>query len=171
MESELFLDDYGGNEVDDDMSFFEDDEFLPDIDPEDTDELNLDELDDDLDHDARDDLVDLNQQVETTLKNPQSEAAFRTRRGLTKYEKTALIGIRAEQLRRNAPPNVSIEDWDPLNKVVRLMTNEIEIAKKELGLGVLPMTVDRPLPSKVPNRPIYEIRPISTLIHSTNPDF
>ncbi len=167
--SEEFQDDYG-DEGDLDLGFYDDD-FIPDVEPEDVDDLDLSDLDDNLSHDARDDMVEQNETVEATLKDPLGKNAFQTQRGLTKYEKTALIGIRAEQLQRGAEPYVSIEEYDPANKVTRLMTDVIEIAKKELSMGLLPLTIDRPLPSKVANHPTYEMRTIASLIHTTNPDF
>jgi len=163
-EEEQYQDEYEGDD------FFEDD-FIPDVDPEEADDLDLDEFNDDLDHDARDDMVAQTEKVEATLHNPSDRKAFRTRSYLSKYEKAAMIAIRAEQLARGAAPLVSIEMVDPVNKTTELITNYVEIAQKELAEGVMPLTIDRPTPSRVANCPIYETRPASTLIHSTNPGF
>jgi len=57
---------------------------------------------------------------------------------LTKYERARVIGLRALQLSLGAPAFVSVEGgkkWDP-----------IEIARKELESGVLPLSIRRTLP-------------------------
>ena len=54
---------------------------------------------------------------------------------LTKYEKTAVIGYRAEQISAGAPPTIPI---------TRDMINPIDIALKELAQGRCPLYVKRP---------------------------
>lgn len=60
-----------------------------------------------------------------------------TNKILTKYEKTKIIGLRMEQLARNATPYVSIDGkFDPS-----------EIATRELMERKLPFMVSRTLPN------------------------
>lgn len=57
---------------------------------------------------------------------------------LTKYERARVISLRALQLSLGAPAFVPIEEgnkWDP-----------IEIARRELESGVLPLSIRRTLP-------------------------
>jgi DNA-directed RNA polymerase subunit K/omega len=64
---------------------------------------------------------------------------MQTRGRLTKYECSAIIGIRANQLDQNAP--VAIADVPP-----HLASNHLYIAARELLEGQLPMQIRRPLP-------------------------
>ena len=57
---------------------------------------------------------------------------------LTKYERTRLIGVRAQQLSRGAIPLV---DWKGL-------TRTLDIAEKELAERKIPLMVKRLLPGK-----------------------
>ena len=63
----------------------------------------------------------------------------------TKYEKARIIGARALQLAMGAPPLIDLKEID-LNKIIY---SPIELAKKELEIGVLPITIKRPLPKKL----------------------
>jgi DNA-directed RNA polymerase I, II, and III subunit RPABC2 len=64
----------------------------------------------------------------------------KTKNVLSKYERTKIIGIRAEQLQRSAIPNV---EFDPDNYV------PLEIAKRELEERKIPFMVVRKLPNGV----------------------
>jgi len=59
----------------------------------------------------------------------------------TKYEKARMIGSRALQLSMGAPFLVQMTD-EELSKIAY---DPIEIALKEFGEGVLPITVVRPV--------------------------
>ena len=67
--------------------------------------------------------------------NPRNNT---TKNILSKYEKTKIIGMRMEQLARNAEPYVSIEPG---------RFNPLEIAEKELMERKLPFMVCRKLPN------------------------
>ena len=58
---------------------------------------------------------------------------------LSKYERARLIGARALQISMGAPILIKLkkEDFESLNY------NPINIAKKELALGVLPMRIKK----------------------------
>lgn len=60
----------------------------------------------------------------------------------SKYEKARMIGSRALQIAMGAPFLIKIGE----KELEELSYNPIEIAKKELEEGVIPMTVRRPLP-------------------------
>ena len=60
----------------------------------------------------------------------------------TKYEKARMIGSRALQIAMGAPFLIKMDDED----LKKLKYNPVEIAKKEYELGVIPLTVRRPLP-------------------------
>lgn len=63
----------------------------------------------------------------------------------TKYEKARIIGARALQLAMGAPLLIEMKpkDFEKVN------FSPVEIAKKEFESGVLPITIKRPLPTKV----------------------
>ena len=63
----------------------------------------------------------------------------------TKYEKARIIGARALQISMGAP--LLLE----LDKVFleKMKYSPVELAKKEFDEGILPITIKRPLPSKV----------------------
>ena len=62
----------------------------------------------------------------------------------TKYEKARVIGARALQISMGAPILISISD----DELKRINYSPVEIAKKELDEGILPITIKRPLPHK-----------------------
>ena len=62
----------------------------------------------------------------------------------TKYEIARMIGSRALQISMGAPFLVKMSEKD----LEAIGYNPIEIAKKELEKGVLPITVRRPMPKK-----------------------
>lgn len=57
---------------------------------------------------------------------------------LTKYEKARILGIRALQLSRGAPPMIS---------VTTNLTHVMDIAEEELKQNKLPFIIRRPLPN------------------------
>ena len=62
----------------------------------------------------------------------------------TKYEVARILGARALQIAMDAPLLLKISE----KELEEMNYNPIEIAKKELVAGVLPITVNRPLPKK-----------------------
>jgi len=62
----------------------------------------------------------------------------KTKNILTKYEKVKLIGVRAEQLQRGAPPNVPFDDSVPFDARA--------LAHEELRQHKLPLMLRRKLP-------------------------
>lgn len=174
-----------------------DEDYIEDPEQQTQEDLDLSEFDDDLETDILGDLAEQEKDLRQALTsssvtilgrgklgdadethrgsgaggNPHNFPVFRTRNYLTKYERTALLGIRAEQLRRGAPTYVSLEVKDPSGRVIRIINDEEEIAKMELGRSVLPLNIDRPIPSNTTNKPTYHTVGLKTLIHSTNPNF
>tara|TARA_Y100000310_G_C20618832_1_gene782139 strand:- start:1457 stop:1660 length:204 start_codon:yes stop_codon:yes gene_type:complete len=59
---------------------------------------------------------------------------------LSKYERARLIGARALQISMGAPILIKLKK----KELEGLMYNPINIAKKELEKGVLPMKIKRP---------------------------
>ena len=62
----------------------------------------------------------------------------------TKYEIARIVGARALQIAMDAPILLKISE----KELEEINYNPIEIAKRELTSGVLPITVNRPLPKK-----------------------
>ena len=67
---------------------------------------------------------------------PQEELQY------SKYEKARIIGSRALQISMGAPFLVKLDE----KQLKDIRYNPIEIAKIEFDLGIIPMTVKRPLP-------------------------
>lgn len=63
----------------------------------------------------------------------------------TKYEIARIIGARALQISMGAPLLLDLKEGD----FEKLKYNPIEIAKLEFKEGILPITIKRPLPSKL----------------------
>ncbi len=59
----------------------------------------------------------------------------------TKYEKARMIGSRALQLSMGAPFLVKLSN----EELTKIKFDPIEIALKEYNLGILPITVKRPI--------------------------
>lgn len=62
----------------------------------------------------------------------------------TKYEIARILGARALQIAMDAPLLLKIDEKELEN----IHYNPIEIAKREFAAGVLPITVNRPMPKK-----------------------
>jgi DNA-directed RNA polymerase subunit K len=62
----------------------------------------------------------------------------------TKYEVARILGARALQIAMDAPLLLKLDE----KELEAINFNPIEIAKKELLAGVLPITVKRPMPKK-----------------------
>ena len=64
---------------------------------------------------------------------------------VTKFEEARIIGARALQIAMGAPVLIKLakEDLEKINY------NPIEIAKKEFSENALPITIKRPLPTRV----------------------
>lgn len=60
----------------------------------------------------------------------------------TKFEIARILGSRALQISMGAPILIKLEEKD----LEQLRYNPIEIAKREFSMGVIPITVRRPLP-------------------------
>lgn len=63
----------------------------------------------------------------------------------TKYEKARILGSRALQIAMGAPFLVKLKEED----LKKIRYNPIEIAKIEFHEGVIPITVNRPLPTTI----------------------
>lgn len=74
---------------------------------------------------------------------------------ITKYEKTRIIGVRKEQLRRGAAPCVPFPDD---------IVNIEELAEKEFQAGVLPLCITRRSPNgkgiRIPVSQLIDISPL-----------
>lgn len=75
-------------------------------------------------------------------------ANYRTIPILTKYERTMLLSVRSQQIAEGAPILV---DKGKLN-------NPVDIARKELNEGKLPLLIYRELPSVDPLNKLSEVR-------------
>jgi DNA-directed RNA polymerase subunit K/omega len=60
----------------------------------------------------------------------------------TKYEKARVIGARALQISMGAPFLIKIDK----EELEALKYNPVKIAEKEYDKGVLPLTINRPMP-------------------------
>ena len=87
--------------------------------------------------------------------NNSSETSSRIHIGppkLTRFEKARIVGARSLQISMGAPILIEIPEK---------MTNPIDLALKEIELGVLPITVRRRLPDDS-----YQDIPIQWLVES-----
>ncbi len=130
----------------------EDDEDVFEGDEEDDEEKDSNRIDNDflIEPEEDDDLTDFQK-----ILNVQQKQGARTFNRLTKYERTAIIGFRAQQIAEGAPPYVE----------VGRLSDPSEIALKELQSGLLPLSIDRPLPSNKIGKFIYETRTLDELIN------
>lgn len=64
---------------------------------------------------------------------------------LTKYERARLIGARALQIAMGAPLLIKLKKGE----FETIHYRPVGIAKTELGKGLLPLTIRRPMPKKV----------------------
>lgn len=62
----------------------------------------------------------------------------------TKYELARIVGARALQIAMDAPLLLKIDE----KELEAINYNPIEIAKRELSAGILPITVHKPMPKK-----------------------
>jgi len=67
------------------------------------------------------------------------------KKNFTKYEKARIIGARALQISMGAPFLLKVDK----KKLEQINYSPIEIAKLEFNKGILPITIKRPLPSKL----------------------
>ncbi len=61
---------------------------------------------------------------------------------LTKYEKARVLGSRALQISMGAPFLIKLDEKD----LEKIRYDPLEIAKKEMEAGLIPISVIRPLP-------------------------
>lgn len=137
---------YEEAETDDllDEEEFRDDEGVPDG------ELDHDEEEYISEPEEDDDLTDFQKMI-----NIKHKRATKTSPLLTKYELAALIGFRAQQIAEGAAPYVDVAG----------MSDPSAIAAKELDEGLLPFTIERPLPSRKIGKFVYEMRTLNELIN------
>ena len=62
--------------------------------------------------------------------------------GYTKYEHARIVGARALQISMGAPFMIKLTD----EELSKLSYNPVEIAKIEFRLGLIPISVKRPMP-------------------------
>lgn len=62
----------------------------------------------------------------------------------TKYERARILGARALQISMDAPVLLKLSD----EELKALNYDSLKIAQKELDMGVLPITITRPLPER-----------------------
>jgi len=62
----------------------------------------------------------------------------------TKYEEARILGARALQISMNAPLLININDKD----LEKINYDSLKIAEVELGSGILPISIKRPMPIK-----------------------
>lgn len=109
------------------------------------------------------DIADYTETVEQVAEFKAGKNPYKTNQFLNKFEYSRIVGTRATQIQYGAPPLINL-----VNKDGTILRSPLEIAEEELKRGKLPLTIERPLPSKIPHKYIYETRPISTLIVDIN---
>jgi len=67
----------------------------------------------------------------------------------TKYEKARILGSRALQISMGAPYLIKMDK----EQLEAIKYNPLEIAKREFDLGLIPITVVRPLPKLEKDQP------------------
>lgn len=110
----------------------DDDEEETGFENEDSDDKDEDDNEDDED-DSLDEDDDFTEEIISDKLSEKITLNF-----LTKYEKTKLIGIRAQQINKGAQPMIDISDIVPLTP--------INIAKEELKQRKIPFIINRHLP-------------------------
>jgi DNA-directed RNA polymerase subunit K/omega len=145
--SEFIADEYedDGNDIDD-----VDDEEEIDLDEDnDSEESEDDEveidlgdgyLDEELPPDVDDvkALVEHQQNLVNESKSPAPRTALKVPLKMTKYELTAIIGYRAQQIAEGAKPYVTITDQ---------IRDAVDIAIAEYERGLIPLNIERPFPT------------------------
>ena len=124
------------------------------------DDYKMDEEIDDFENDIilEDDISAVYEDITSQLDQPEKPKSFKTTRFLTKYERTRVLGIRATQIARGAPPLIN------LNINGRILNDPKEIAEQELLNRKLFFIIKRRLPSKVMHKPNYEYVHLNQLI-------
>jgi DNA-directed RNA polymerase subunit K/omega len=146
-------DDYDGSEEDDfDFEEEEEEPIEGEPEPEEEEEKELGKIEEEYPSEAEedDDLTDFQKML--TLKQKQDT---RTSNRLSKYELAAIIGFRAQQIAEGAPPYIDVGS----------LTDPSAMAAKELDEGLIPFTLERPLPSNKIGKFTYEIRQLDELIN------
>lgn len=117
---------------------------------------------DDLDEEESGDEVDLDESIFAPDPDLEEISSFVERRKtsdvpkrLTKYELTALIGYRAQQVAEGAPPYV----------VVKAGMDAIAIAIEEFVQGQMPLLIERPYPTNKMTHVKYEAFRLDELIN------
>lgn len=72
----------------------------------------------------------------------------------TKYEKARILGARGLQISMDAPLLIKISE----DELISINHDPLKIAEQELASGVLPITVNRPLPAKASEEEIKKIK-------------
>jgi len=143
-------------DADMDEDYEDEENFTEDKDIEDVDDDDDILEDDDLDED---DMTQYQEILDNALDMKTGKNPYKTGRFLYKYELARIVSTRAAAIQNGAPPLINLEQ-DP-NRPLR---DPLEIAEEELRQNKLPLIVERPLPSKIPHKPIYEQRPLNTLV-------
>ena len=154
------IDDYVNDDIDDDDDDNEDEEVAegdeepvpdPDENQDEDEDPDLAKLEDEYMSDHEDDVLNDFQKM-IGLKGKQE---FRTHNFTSKYENAAAIGYRAQQIAEGAPVYTEVGN----------LTDASSIAAKEFFEGVMPIQIDRPLPSQKVGKPTYETRKLNELIN------
>jgi DNA-directed RNA polymerase subunit K len=72
----------------------------------------------------------------------------KTIKDFTKYERARIIGARALQISMDAPILLKLSN----EQIESLNYDSLKIAQKELNDGVLPISINRPLPERVESK-------------------
>jgi len=107
-----------------------------------------------------DDISHYEETIEEVTEFAAGRSIYKTGKFLNKYEYPRIVSTRATQIQYGATPLIKLVD--PLTG--RTLKSPLEIAEEELRQGKLPLVIERPLPTKIPHKYIYETRPLNTLI-------
>jgi len=117
---------------------------------EDATEFAQDEPDEELcDYEMLDELDETVDQESYLVTRPSS--TIYTTEYLTKYEKSRILGWRAQHIKSRAPPMLAADEKDKTGAFIfkggKYPTEPYEIAKKELEFGRLPAIIGRRMPN------------------------
>lgn len=129
-------------------------------------EEEIEELEEDAEEEDQEDTIETKIELEKEpeiedeyktfekMLTPKTSIHKRTMNRLTKYELAAIIGYRAQQIAEGAKVYVKSDSIDPTL-----------IAEQELEEGVIPLMIERPLPSTGINKFTYEVYRLNDLIN------
>ena len=119
------------------------------------DDLDINELDDEEEPEPDESLFVPDQDLEEMSSFIERRKTSDVPKRLSKYELTALIGYRAQQLAEGAPPYV----------VVKPGMDAIAIAIEEFVQGQMPLLIERPYPTNKMTHVKYEVFRLDELIN------